>query len=72
MIDSLVNFNDAIQKSNILKKIECPEAYGLMTFHRPSNVDRKETLMELLNTIEKMLQYSHYGASLTSKNQKNL
>ena len=24
-----------------------------MTFHRPSNVDRKETLMELLNTIEK-------------------
>ena len=53
MIDSLVNFNNSIQKSNILKKIKCPEAYGLMTFHRPSNVDRKETLSELLNTIEK-------------------
>ena len=53
MIDSLVNFNSSIQKSNILKKIQCPEAYGLMTFHRPSNVDRKETLSELLNTIEK-------------------
>ena len=53
MIDSLVNFNDAIQKSNILTKIKCPEAYGLMTFHRPSNVDEKETLIELLNTIDK-------------------
>ena len=53
MIDSLVNFNNPIQKSNILKKIKCPETYGLMTFHRPSNVDRKETLSELLNTIEK-------------------
>ena len=53
MIDSLVNFNNSIQKSNILMKIECPETYGLMTFHRPSNVDRKETLSELLNTIEK-------------------
>ena len=53
MIDSLVNFNSSIQKSNILKKIQCPDSYGLMTFHRPSNVDRKETLSELLNTIEK-------------------
>ena len=53
MIDSLVNFNNSIQKSNILNKIKCPEAYGLMTFHRPSNVDRKKTLSELLNTIEK-------------------
>ena len=53
MIDSLVNFNNSIQKSNILKKIKCPEAYGLMTFHRPSNVDSKETLIELLYAIEK-------------------
>ena len=53
MIDSLVNFNSSIEKSNILKKIKCPEDYGLMTFHRPSNVDRKETLRELLKTIEK-------------------
>ena len=53
MIDSLVNFNNSIQKSNILKKIQCPDLYGLMTFHRPSNVDKKETLSELLTTIEK-------------------
>lgn len=53
MIDSLVNFNNSIQKSNISGEIKCPDVYGLMTFHRPSNVDRKETLSELLNTIEK-------------------
>ena len=53
MIDSLVNFKDSIEKSNITDEIMCPEAYGLMTFHRPSNVDRKETLSELLITIEK-------------------
>ena len=53
MIDSLVNFNNSIQKSNILNKIKCPEEYGLMTFHRPSNVDERENLCELLKIIEK-------------------
>ena len=53
MIDSLVNFKDSIEKSNITDEIKCPDAYGLMTFHRPSNVDRIETLSELLKTIEK-------------------
>ena len=50
-------FNHSIKKikfkSNILKKIKCPQTYGVMTFHRPYNVDRKGTLSELLNTIEK-------------------
>ncbi len=53
MIDSLVNFKDSIKKRKILKKIKCPEEYGLMTFHRPSNVDERENLSELLNIIEK-------------------
>ena len=53
MIDSLVEFKSAIDKSLILKDLKFPNIYGLMTFHRPSNVDRKETLIELLYTIEK-------------------
>ena len=52
MIDSLVNFKGSIDKSNILTKIQCTKDYGLMTFHRPSNVDSKETLSELVKTIE--------------------
>ena len=51
MIDSLVSFKDSIEKSTIHDKINCPNNYGLMTFHRPSNVDKKETLKELINTI---------------------
>ncbi len=53
MIDSLVNFKDSIKKRKILSKINCPDDYGLMTFHRPSNVDERENLNELLYTIEK-------------------
>lgn len=51
MIDTLVNFKDSIEKSKILSQINCPDKFGLTTFHRPSNVDSKETLNELLNTI---------------------
>ena len=53
MIDSLVSFKNSIEKSKILSQVNCPDDYGLMTFHRPSNVDRKNTLSELLNTIDK-------------------
>ena len=52
MIDSLVNFKESIEKSKILSQINCPDEYGLMTFHRPSNVDSIDTLKELLTTIE--------------------
>jgi UDP-N-acetylglucosamine 2-epimerase (non-hydrolysing) len=52
MIDSLVNYKEFVKKSKILAKINCPEEYGLMTFHRPSNVDNSKTLNELVNTIE--------------------
>ncbi|MDA9808770.1 UDP-N-acetylglucosamine 2-epimerase (non-hydrolyzing) [Flavobacteriales bacterium] len=52
MIDSLVNFKDSIEKSKILSQINCPVDYGLMTFHRPSNVDSLDTLKKLLTTIE--------------------
>ena len=51
MIDSLVSFRNKINQSNILKNISCPPEFGLMTFHRPSNVDNKKTLNEILNTI---------------------
>ena len=53
MIDSLVNFKDSINKRKIISTINCPDEYGLMTFHRPSNVDKRENLIELLNIIEK-------------------
>ena len=72
MIDSLVNFNSSIEKSNILKEINCPEKYGLMTFHRPSNVDNKDTLIELLSTIEKCSKSLNMVLPLHPRTKKSL
>ncbi len=72
MIDSLVNFKDSIKKSKILSTINCPDEYGLMTFHRPSNVDRKETLIELLYTIEKCCNSLTMVLPLHSRTKKSL
>ena len=51
MIDSLVNFKKAIDCSKILSKLNISKKYGLMTFHRPSNVDYLDRLDELIKTI---------------------
>ena len=52
MIDSLVEFRSHIEKSSILDKINSPSNYALMTFHKPSNVDQIDTLIELVKTIQ--------------------
>ena len=52
MIDSLISFEDKINESKILNALNISQDYGLMTFHRPSNVDQKETLIELVKTIQ--------------------
>ena len=72
MIDSLVNFKDSIEKSKILSQINCPDKYGLMTFHRPSNVDSKETLNELLNTITLCCTNLHMVIPLHPRTKKSL
>ena len=51
MIDSLVNFRKAIDSSKILSTLNASNEYGLMTFHRPSNVDYLDNLKELIKTI---------------------
>ena len=52
MIDSLVSFDEKINESDILNKLKVNSEYGLMTFHRPSNVDNIDSLNELIKTIE--------------------
>ncbi|MCI5209838.1 MAG: UDP-N-acetylglucosamine 2-epimerase (non-hydrolyzing), partial [Candidatus Electrothrix sp. ATG2] len=53
MIDTLVAYNRQICASQILDKLQLDKGnYGLVTIHRPSNVDRKTDLVrtvELLN-----------------------
>lgn len=53
MIDTLVGYDQEIKASNILEKIGCePQAYILMTMHRPGNVDSEKGLIKLIEVIE--------------------
>jgi len=52
MIDTLVAYDQQIQESRIREDLMIDEGYGLVTLHRPSNVDNREDLtriIELLN-----------------------
>jgi UDP-N-acetylglucosamine 2-epimerase (non-hydrolysing) len=68
MIDTLLSFKDAADKSLILEHLglrgkidECPRPivpYALLTLHRPSNVDNKDTLegiVDAINTVSKSM-----------------
>ena len=55
MIDSLLEFRQKAQSSSILKNLKLEgEEYGLMTLHRPSNVDNRETLRDILRAVAKI------------------
>jgi len=54
MIDSLVEFRKLFMSSSIIDKLNLDSHYALMTFHRPSNVDREENLKSLVRALEKV------------------
>ena len=54
MIDSLINMNSKINKSNIKNELSLQNDYALITMHRPSNVDSKESLQKLMDEIVKL------------------
>jgi len=60
MIDSLIQYKVRSDNSEILNKLDLKsengdvEEYVLITMHRPSNVDNKESLKILLETFQKL------------------
>lgn len=52
MIDTLCQHLELAKNSNIKNKLEIVSPYGLVTLHRPSNVDKPETLKPLINCLE--------------------
>lgn len=55
MIDTLVNFQDQIQESDILERLNLKaQEYVVMTIHRPSNVDDPTNLEQLVISMEQL------------------
>lgn len=55
MIDSLNSFIDQADCSHLLQELELePGSYGLITLHRPSNVDDQETFTGILRAFEQI------------------
>lgn len=54
MIDTLIQHLERARQSDIKKRLGIPPRYGLVTLHRPSNVDRKEVLKPLVECIEQI------------------
>ena len=52
MIDSLEMLRDKIQKQAVCNEFDLkPKSFGLVTLHRPSNVDNPDTLKNLCNIL---------------------
>ena len=57
MIDALVHFREKAQQTTIMDELDVESGeYVLMTMHRPSNVDNRDGLESLLETIERIAQ----------------
>lgn len=57
MIDSLVYYQPKVDKSKILHELNVePNKYVLVTLHRPSNVDSKESLEKLVGFLNRLAQ----------------
>jgi UDP-N-acetylglucosamine 2-epimerase (non-hydrolysing) len=55
MIDSLMFYRPMAERSNILDKLGLkPNAYGLITLHRPSNVDDPATFEPILRALKEL------------------
>jgi UDP-N-acetylglucosamine 2-epimerase (non-hydrolysing) len=55
MIDTLMKHREKASRSNILSQMGVSEkSYCLVTLHRPSNVDNKATLEDLLSTFKEV------------------
>jgi UDP-N-acetylglucosamine 2-epimerase (non-hydrolysing) len=55
MIDSLIYFREKAKGSKIPKALGLkPRQYALVTLHRPSNVDQKETIQRIFDVLKRL------------------
>lgn len=72
MIDTLVAFEGAIQADTILEEIKVTKKnYELMTMHRPRNVNTKESLLKIIEIINKIIKNSHLVFTIHPRTKKS-
>jgi len=73
MIDSLIQFLPKAEKSSILKEYSLlPKDYILVTLHRPSNVDSKDFLKELMSLFKSLSVNKKIIFPVHPRTKKNL
>ncbi len=73
MIDSLINFLPKIEKSSAITDNNLTQNdYCLITLHRPSNVDGKESLHELIDLIQEVSNKKKVIFPIHPRTKKNL
>lgn len=73
MIDTLVAFDDTIQKSTILDTLSVQgKDFGLVTIHRPSNVDTKASLEKVVHILNEIAKDAPIVFPMHPRTKKNL
>ncbi|MCK4351997.1 UDP-N-acetylglucosamine 2-epimerase (non-hydrolyzing) [candidate division WOR-3 bacterium] len=73
MIDSLFKSLETARKSNILKKLGLrSKEYAILTLHRPSNVDTKKILSQIISAIEEITKSMKIVFPIHPRTKKNV
>src|SRR3989344_3484837 len=73
MIDNLIQNLDRINNSQILENLNLKKGgYFVMTLHRPSNVDSKETLSNILDIIKEIQKNNKLLFAMHPRTKSNL
>ncbi len=73
MIDTLLKYQEKSKQSKILDTLELKSGeYALLTLHRPSNVDNKETLVSILKCLEQINEKIKIVYPIHPRTKKNI
>lgn len=73
MVDSLLQSKDKASQRNILSRMELKNrGYGVLTLHRPDNVDEKESLSRIIKAVREVSHKIPIVFPAHPRTQKNL
>ena len=73
MIDTLLKYRKKLKKSKILKELNLhKKEFCILTLHRPSNVDNKESIENILSILEQIGKKVKIAFPLHPRTKKNL